>query len=546
MEHIKILDCTLRDGGRLFNCEFSDEMILDVRKRLEASNIDIIEMGFLRDEKTVNYTGNSTFFTRVSQLEKFLVDKKKTCLYLAFIDYGMFDFDTLENYNGKSIDGIRFGFTKKNFDEHRKDIFDIAQIIKEKGYKLFIQDVNTPGYNDKDLLELLDLCNSISPYSCGIVDTYGTMYADDLRHFWDIVNRNLDKDICIDFHSHNNYQMSFALAQEFIHISEADSMYRTIIIDATLNGMGKGAGNLNTELITDYLIRKKNYNYDFDRILDIIDDYLKAIKQNNSWGYTVPAMLSGIYRSHPNNMIYLLDKFGLSSRDIKVILSSLPPASRERYDYEKLNSMSREYLSKKIDDTYTLEYLRKIFEDKYVLLLLPGLTIRTHKNIIKDCIDKEKPLIVSVNFVSEYESSASCWCFFGSADRYLSFWKNKDFNPEKVILTSNIKNQDKSAHVINYERLVTRINNQFDTSSIMCLNLLKKCNVHKIFIAGFDGYSDNGTNYFDSRAFQSDNIVGHAKEVNSEIQVLFDNFCKSVKDQIDIDIITPSTFVIPA
>ena len=108
---------------------------------------------------------------------------------------------------------------------------------------------------------------------------------------YNVVDYNLNSDICIDIHSHNNFQLSFAFAQETIRLS-GDK--RNIILDSTLNGMGKCAGNLNTELIVDYLIRKKNYDYELDGILDIIDRYLAPLKNNYSWGYSIPAFMAGI------------------------------------------------------------------------------------------------------------------------------------------------------------------------------------------------------------------------------------------------------------
>ena len=73
---IYILDCTLRDGGRLFNCEFTDYQIFDIAKKLSDCNVEYVELGFLRDPKTVDYKGSSTFFTNVNQIDKYIM-----CIY---------------------------------------------------------------------------------------------------------------------------------------------------------------------------------------------------------------------------------------------------------------------------------------------------------------------------------------------------------------------------------------------------------------------------------------------------------------------------------
>ena len=99
MKNVKILDCTLRDGARIVDCKLPDGDISDIVNRLTDANIDIVEVGFLRDWRTVNYDGNSTFFTKTEQIETFLPKKRGATLYVAFVDYGMFDFDSLGPYN---------------------------------------------------------------------------------------------------------------------------------------------------------------------------------------------------------------------------------------------------------------------------------------------------------------------------------------------------------------------------------------------------------------------------------------------------------------
>ena len=347
MKNIHILDCTLRDGGRIIDCAFPDKEIQDISNRLSDAKIDIVEVGFLRDWRNVEYKGNSTFFTDVDQIRPFVDKSKKRTMYVAFIDYGMFDFDSLKPYDGTSIDGIRFGFTKKDYTEHYADIIRSAEIIKKCGYKLFVQGVNSLNYSDKEILELVEMINDIKPYSFGIVDTYGAMYIDDVDRIFSLIDHNMDPQICINFHSHNNYQLSFGFAQEVIRLSKG---IRNIIIDATLNGMGKVAGNLNTELIVDYLVRKLHYDYEFEDILDIIDDYIYKYSIDHDWGYSIPGMMAGIYKSHPNNIIYLTEKFRLATKDISNLLSMIEPAARQRYDYDNIEKLYIEYVEDKVDD----------------------------------------------------------------------------------------------------------------------------------------------------------------------------------------------------
>ena len=97
MKNIKLLDCTLRDGGRIINCAFTDNEIVKISEGLADAHIDIVEVGFLRDWRNINYVGNSTFFTDVNQISHVIRRKDSNTLYVAFIDYGMFDFDSLKH-----------------------------------------------------------------------------------------------------------------------------------------------------------------------------------------------------------------------------------------------------------------------------------------------------------------------------------------------------------------------------------------------------------------------------------------------------------------
>lgn len=357
MKNVRVLDCTLRDGGRIINCAFPDQEAKEISQRLADAKIDIIEIGFLRDWRKVAYKGNSTFFTDVDQMRAFVNKSRKNTLYTAFIDFGMCDIDSLKPYDGTSIDAIRFGFTKKNYAEQKDEVIRWIEVIKERGYKLFIQGVNSLNYSDRELLEIVDMVNSVHPYSFGIVDTYGAMYMDDVDRLYGLIDHNMDSDICINFHSHNNYQLSFAFAQEVIKLSGTGN--RQIIIDGTLGGMGKVAGNLNTELIVDYLVRKKHYDYEFEDILDMIDDYIYKYSLNHKWGYSTPAMLAGVYKSHPNNIIYLTEKFRLDTKDIGKILSMIDPGTRQRYDYDNIQRLYTEYVADKVDDRNQIDLLKK-------------------------------------------------------------------------------------------------------------------------------------------------------------------------------------------
>lgn len=533
MKNVQILDCTLRDGGRIIDCKFDDEVINNVTRDLTDSGIDIVEIGFLRSHELVDYQGNSTFFTCVPQIDRFLPGQSRT-MYVAFIDFNMYDFDKLEKCEGNSITGIRVGFTKQQFDTQPDEIKKALLKVKKQGYKLFVQGVNSLAYSDKELLNLLEMINEIEPYSFGIVDTYGAMYLDDMVHYYNLVDYNLNKDICIDIHSHNNFQSSFAFSQEIVRLSEGR---RSVILDATLNGMGKCAGNLNTELITDYLNRKKNYDYDLDRILDTIDRYLEPIKRQHEWGYSIPAFMAGIYKSHPNNIIYLTNKYRLNSKDIKYIISGIDEATRQRYDYEKIQCIYRQYNENRYDDRKSIKKLAKELKGREILIIAPGNTVNTHKTDIAFNIEKNNPVVISVNFVPQY---FKCDYYFYANPIH---WGkvSKSIKKENCVLVSSIHENIEGTILVDYSSLIAEDSVLYDNSTIMLLNLLKKVKVSKISLAGFDGLNGEQGNYVNN-GFPNTNGRLSIKDTNREVKKLYETFKSKVKDSIEVKMITPSLY----
>lgn len=535
MKNVRVLDCTLRDGGRIIDCAFPDQEIKEIANRLADAKIDIIEVGFLRDHRKIDYQGNSTFFTDTDQIIPFVNKGRKNTMYAAFIDYGMCDIDALKPCDGRSIDAIRFGFTKKDYDDEYEEVVRWAKIIKDRGYKLFIQGVNSLNYSDLELLEVVKMVNIIHPYSFGIVDTYGAMYMDDVDRLYGLIDHNLLPDICINFHSHNNYQLSFAFAQEVIKLSGTSN--RQIIIDGTLGGMGKVAGNLNTELIVDFLVRKKHYDYEFEDILDMLDDYIYKYTLEHKWGYSTAAMMAGIYKSHPNNVIYLTEKFRLDTKDIGRILSMIDPGTRQRYDYDNIQKLYTRYVADKVDDHEVINRLKERIEGKEVLMLVPGNSLNTHRELIDGYIAENKPVVISVNFVTENPLAIA---FFGNPKRY-SRLEHKRIG-RNVIVTSNIRPSFESDEVVDYHSLINRGYKYFENSSIMLLNLLKRVNPSKITIAGFDGFDEHSlSNYADS-SYQNERHIGEFEVLNKEIKQMFGEVVETMSPECTFEFLTPSLY----
>lgn len=526
---VEILDCTLRDGGRLIDCAFRDDQICGIAKRLHRAGIDIIELGFLREK--VTWSGNSTFFRWMEQAES-LLPEGVSQQYTFFIDYGYYSIKDLPVASSKVNFGIRYGFTKKDFTEHRDVLKKEMLEIREKGYPLYLQCVNTIGYSTTELLELIALANEVLPISFGIVDTYGSMYQDDLDRIFSLVDLELSSQIAVDFHCHNNMQLAFALAQHCVRLCQGR---RRLIIDSTLEGMGKCAGNLGTELIAHYLNQKLGGDYGFDQLLDAADEFISGYKQKVSWGYSLPAFMAGIYRAHPNNVIYLTDKFRLSSKDIRKILSMIEEPKRQRYDYDNIQRIYKDYFMMPYEDDEPLERLKARILDKPILVIAAGGTVTTHRVLIDEYIQREKPVIISVNFVFSEMGTA----FFGNDRRY----QKLRAVPEdvEILLTSNVEARTGKELIFNYMQCIAESGNYFDNSTLMLLNLLSRAGAKKIRLAGMDGFCAGALNYFEDYDVEV-RCEGQYETVNRELEGHLQRFADHTRGTVDLQFITPSRF----
>lgn len=531
MNNIEVLDCTLRDGGRILNCNFGVEAIKQIAFGLDSSGIDIIEMGFLRSG--INYQEGTTFFTEISQVEK-MIPEKATSEYVVFTDFGMFDYYSLPECRFTQIKGIRFGFKNGEFQEALPFMYH----IKDLGYDLYVQSVNSLGYTDEELIEMINYMNQLKPKSFSIVDTYGAMYSEDLQRIYHIIDKFLLPSISLDFHSHNNYQLSFSLAQEIIRLNEASS--RTLIIDATLLGMGKGAGNLSTELLVEYLNRKKGKKYDFTTILDTIDEQIYKLSKKYEWGYSIPSLMSGVYKAHPNNVIYLTEKYKLNTKDIVNILSKLDEKTRLSYDYDAIEKIYLEYFSQNQDtQAFDMEELGNYFESRDILVIAPGKSVSKYKEQIEQYITNRHPAIITVNF--ELDIFNDTYAFWSSSKRYKHFQAKNATTA--VIVTSNVKKKTGKEFMVPYTKVIDPICKHFENACLMVLRMLQTFDIQSLAIAGLDGFDGKlEDNYISTACFENMRMALQYEEINADIEMMLRQYVDNVDSKYPISFITPSRF----
>ena len=514
---LKLLDCTLRDGGYINGWKWGFQTARNIIRELVNARVDIVEVGFLRDVD--GYAPDVTACNTVGELNRLLPEERGRTMFSAMAMRSNFDIRKLTPFSGQGIEIIRT--TAHDYDI--AEGMEFAREVKDKGYKLSINPINIMGYSDEKILWLLEQANRIQPWQFCIVDTFGSMKRRDLERIVSLADHNLDRNIRVALHLHENMSLSCALAQNFIE----QRLNRPVAVDASLMGIGRIPGNLPIELIADYLNDALGRAYDIDPMMDAIEDYIAPMKGCPAWGYTPAYFLSARFNLHRNYAEYYLKKGDLTNRDINHILARFDREKRTAFDEGYAGRLYEEYKSNRVDDSRDRERLRGEIAGRPVLLLAPGATLVSHEADVKRYIERERPVTVAVNFIPERFPVD-----------YAFFSNNKRFSriaafPCRVIAASNLTERE-ADYRIDYNSISGDFSEGCN-SLLMLLKLLRELGVGRVALAGADGYSEEGENYCDGSLRSS---VRRDNSFNAAVAAAMRGM------GVALDFITPSRYVL--
>ena len=525
MKNIQILDCTLRDGGYVNNNTFGKKNIKKIITYLENCGIDIIECGYIMDD-----INNNEDKTEYSSFDNFIkecsVEPHENLTYALMLLGEKYNINNLPKCTNKKINTIRMTFHKKNI----KKAIEYAKEIIKKGYRLYMQPTVIMNYSDDEIIAMIKTFNDeLDIEAIAIVDTFGEMTTKDIIHVTKLFDDNLKPSTKLAFHSHNNLQMAFSNAVTFIENIRED---RPIVIDSSIYGMGRGAGNLPTELIASYLNTNYNKKYNITSLLEATDNIIEKIKEKENWGYSLPYYLSAIYSCHPSYIIYLLNKKMINNNDIHNIIKMISKDKKVEFDKEYISELYQVYNSNEMDDKESYQKLYKLVKNKQILLIGPGKTIIEQKDKINNYIKENNTFVITINNPELYKADA---VFYSNNRRYNEFQNNTKKTNIKI-LTSNIKciNED-STIIFDYNKSLSRKDGISDSSLLIMLSILEQLNINKVVLAGFDGFSIKDENFYDSNV---EYILdkNYVKDLNKQIR----NSINCFKEKMDIVTLTPS------
>lgn len=290
---LKVLDCTLRDGGLVNNFYFTDEFVRDLYKTCVAAGIDYMEFGYKASTDIFNESDFGKWkFCKDDDIRAIVGDNDTNLKISVMADVGRTNHKRdIINKADSPVDLIRVA----TYINTIPAAIEIIEDAKKKGYETSCNIMAVSKVNNDDLVNgLKEIANS-NVDVIYIVDSFGSYYPEQIAKLADMYGEIGDKyNKKIGIHAHNNQQLAFANSITAL-------MHGTKFLDSTISGMGRGAGNCFTESLLGFL---RNPNYNLLPIMDFVQKHMLKLKaEGNVWGYDIPYLLTGILNAHPSSAI---------------------------------------------------------------------------------------------------------------------------------------------------------------------------------------------------------------------------------------------------
>ena len=290
-EKIKVLDCTVRDGGLINNYQFKDDFVKAIYRATCDSGIDIMEIGkklCVSDEYTREKYGKWNFCDEDDM--KYIVDShecEKPPMLAVMYDVDRVDVSALPSADQSVVGMVRTACYVADIDKG----LDLVKRSKDLGYQTTINIMACSAAIETELIETLQQIDKADEVDyLYFVDSFGAFYSEQITSYLQLYKEHAPSKE-LGFHGHNNQQLAFSNTQQVI----IDGVN---LLDATINGIGRGAGNCNLELLLNFL---KNPKFDVRPIYKAIQESLVPLREEIEWGFNDIYGISGHLNQHPRD-----------------------------------------------------------------------------------------------------------------------------------------------------------------------------------------------------------------------------------------------------
>jgi 4-hydroxy 2-oxovalerate aldolase len=304
-EQVKIIDCTIRDGGLVNNFRFEDELVRNVYTTCNEAGIDYMEIGYKASEEYFSYNDFGKWkFCKEEEIREVIGNVKGRTKLSVMADIGRTNMKEILPKEESIIDMIRVAA----YIEQVEEALEMIKYISDKGYETSLNLMAVSKVKEEELNKALEAIAKSQVNVVCIVDSFGALHNEETRELTLKYGKYLKSEgIQIGIHAHNNRQMAYANTLEAIRCGAS-------FIDATMAGLGRGAGNCLLELIVGYINSEK---YELRPVIKCIQDYILPLKKKISWGYDTSYMLTGQYNQHPRAAISFIKEKEYSERYVE-------------------------------------------------------------------------------------------------------------------------------------------------------------------------------------------------------------------------------------
>ena len=288
------MDCTIRDGGLINDHQFDDEFVRAVYKTCVAAGIDAMEFGYRADKKIFAPTEFGDWkYCEEDTLRRITDDNPTDLLIAVMADAERTDYHTdIPPKSESVVDIVRVA----TYIHQIPTALDMIKDAHDKGYRVTVNLMAVSTIQERELEEALQVLSASPVCAIFIVDSFGAYYSEQIKDLALMFLKAVEgKNIEVGIHAHNNQMLAYANTLEALIVGANR-------LDATINGMGRGAGNCPLELLLGFL---KNPKFQLRPVLECIRDHFVPLERKGEmeWGYRIPYMITGQMNQHPRAAI---------------------------------------------------------------------------------------------------------------------------------------------------------------------------------------------------------------------------------------------------